>query len=175
MYNGTGSNDDKFNKPTRRMIEMLETHPVVKKLQFKDKGQPVLILHAPKEYEEIIASFLGEAHREASRETYDFVQVFGTSNEEIQRLARSAASAVVEDGLLWLCYPKKSSKVYKGSDCSRDTVAGLLAAEGYEPVRQIAIDEDWSALRFRKVEKIKTLTRNFAVTGKGKERTNKQT
>ncbi|MDI5787736.1 hypothetical protein PO124_02480 [Bacillus licheniformis] len=48
--------------------------------------------------------------------------------------------------------PEKSSKVYKGSDCSRDTVAGLLADQGYEPVRQIAIDEDWSALRFRKAE-----------------------
>jgi hypothetical protein len=78
---------------------------------------------------------------------------------------------VIEDGLLWLCYPKKTSKVYKGSDCSRDTVAGMLATEGYEPVRQVAIDADWSALRFRKPEKIKTMKRSFAVTDLGKQRT----
>jgi hypothetical protein len=64
----------------------------------------------------------------------------------------------VEDyGMFWLCYPKKSSKSYKGSDCSRENIAGMLANEGYEPVRQITIDEDWSALCFRKAEQIKKL------------------
>ena len=73
---------------------------VIKKLQFKDQGQAVLIINAPKVYEEVMASF-----------------------------------------------------------------------EGYEPVRQIAIDEDWSALRFRKTGKIKTMKRGFAVTEEGKQRT----
>lgn len=99
---------------------------------------------------------------------YDFVQVFGTSNEELQRLAKIAASSVTDNGLLWLCYPKKSSKTYKNSDCSRESITGILADEGYEPVRQIAIDEDWSALRYRKVELIKSMTRSFAATAKGR-------
>lgn len=150
---------------------MFEVHPIVKKMQFKDHGQPVLIVNAPKAYEEIMGSFQGEVHTEAKDETCDFVQIFGTTNDELQSFARDASKVVAEDGLLWLCYPKKSSKVYKGSDCSRDVVAGLLANKGYEPVRQIAIDDDWSALRFRKVEQIKTLTRKFAVTEVGKKRT----
>ncbi|WP_134703463.1 DUF3052 domain-containing protein [Ammoniphilus sp. YIM 78166] len=149
----------------------MEIHPVVKKLNFKDQGQPVLILNAPKVYEEIMATFQGDVHQEPQLESYDFVQVFGTSNEELQLLGRKASQLVKENGLLWLCYPKKSSKVYKGSDCSRDTVAGMLANEGFEPVRQVAIDEDWSALRFKKVEHIKTMVRKFAVTNTGKERT----
>lgn len=144
---------------------------IIKKLQFKDQGQDVLIMNAPKAYEEVISLFEGKVHTNGEvAGGYDFVQVFGTSNEELQSLARDAEGYVKEDGLLWLCYPKKSSKAYKGSDCSRETVARLLADEGYEPVRQIAIDEDWSALRFRKVDKIKTMTRSFAVTEKGKER-----
>lgn len=150
---------------------MTEISPVIKKLQFKDQGQPVLILNAPKAYDEVIASFTGEVHKGQKNDAYDFVQVFGTSNSELHTLAREGAKALVDDGLLWLCYPKKSSKVYKGSDCRRETVAGLLAEEGYEPVRQVAIDEDWSALRFRKPEKIKTMIRDFAVTEAGKERT----
>ncbi|MGM0876642.1 MAG: DUF3052 domain-containing protein [Bacillota bacterium] len=150
---------------------MPEIHPVIKKLQFKDHGQPVLIINAPKAYDEVKAGFEGEVHQDACNDQYDFVQVFGTSNEELRNLAQGAESYVKEDGLLWLCYPKKSSKVYNGSDCSRESVAVLLAYEGYEPVRQVAIDDDWSALRFRKVENIKTMKRKFAVTEKGKQRT----
>jgi len=153
---------------------MSETHPVVKKLQYKDQGQPVLIVNAPKAYDEVIRSFNGEVHKEIQNETYEFVQVFGTTNEELRALAVSASRVADEDGLLWLCYPKKSSKTYKGSDCSRESVAGLLAEEGFEPVRQIAIDEDWSALRFRKVENIKKMVRKFAVTELGKKRTEQQ-
>jgi hypothetical protein len=32
-----------------------------------------------------------------------------------------------------------------------------LGEYNLEPVRQVAIDKDWSALRFRRVDKIKTL------------------
>nr|WP_231705832.1 DUF3052 domain-containing protein [Effusibacillus lacus] len=130
----------------------------------------VLILNAPKEYEEVLTAFDAEVHKEIKNEFYLFVQVFGTSNEQIQTLARKGVEVLGEDGLLWLSYPKKSSKVYKGSDCSRETVAVLLGDEGYEPVSQVAIDEDWSALRFRKAENIKTMTRKSAVTEKGKQR-----
>ena len=36
-----------------------------------------------------------------------------------------------------------------GTDLNRDTLAAALAVEGVQPVRQVAIDETWSALRFR--------------------------
>ena len=143
---------------------------VIKKLQFKDQGQSVLIINAPKAYDEVIALFEGEVHQQAkAADVYDFVQVFGTSNEELKTMASHAESSVKDDGLFWLCYPKKSSKAYK-SDCSRETVMVLLGDKGFEPVRQIAIDEDWSALRFRKPDKIKTMKRNFAVTEEGIKR-----
>ncbi len=35
-----------------------------------------------------------------------------------------------------------------------------MGAVGFEGVRQVAIDEDWSALRFRRVEYIKRMTRD---------------
>jgi hypothetical protein len=149
---------------------MTEAAPILKKLNFKDQGQPVLVINAPKSYDDIKLAFEGEVHQQAEHEKYDFVQVFGTSNQELQSHAKNAVSYVKEDGLLWLCYPKKSSKVYKGSDCSRETVMGMLSEEGYEPVRQIAIDDNWSALRFRKPEKIKKMVRSFAVTEVGKKR-----
>ncbi|MEH7176326.1 DUF3052 domain-containing protein [Neobacillus vireti] len=153
---------------------MTDAAPVLKKLNFKDQGQPVLLINAPKAYDDVKTAFEGEVHQEAVQELYDFIQVFGISNQELQSAAKNAVPHLNEDGLLWLCYPKKSSKIYKGSDCSRETVTGMLSEEGYEPVRQIAIDDDWSALRFRKPEKIKKMIRGFAVTEEGKKRTNKE-
>ncbi|WP_240415676.1 DUF3052 domain-containing protein [Paenibacillus periandrae] len=140
-------------------------------MQYKDQGEAVLVMNAPQVYEEeVITHFKGEVDREALRDSYPLVQVFGISNDSLQTSARLGVAVLADDGLLWLCYPKKTSKAYKGSDCSRETVAVLLADEGFEPVRQIAIDEDWSALRFRHVDRIKNMVRTSAVTDKGKQR-----
>lgn len=149
---------------------MSEALELLKKLNFKDKGQAVLVLHAPEAYGDTVAAFQGPVHTSPQQETYEFAQAFGTSNAGLQARARELAAVAAEDGLVWLCYPKKTSKVYKGSDCSRESVATLLADEGFEPVRQIAIDDDWSALRLRRVENIKSMTRKSAVTAQGKER-----
>ena len=150
----------------------MDLHSILKKLQWKQIGEPVLILNAPKSYEEITITFGGRVDREIIEGNYKFIQVFGTSIYEISTLSKLVINTLEGDGLLWLCYPKKSSKLYKGSDCSRDEVAKILANEGFEPVRNIAIDDDWSALRFRKVENIKKMIRKFAHTEVGKERTN---
>lgn len=39
--------------------------PVLKKLQYKDQGQPVFILNAPLAYDEMLAAFPGDVHKEA--------------------------------------------------------------------------------------------------------------
>ncbi len=44
-------------------------------------------------------------------------------------------------------------------DFNRDTGSDALGAIGFEAVRQIAIDEDWTALRFRRAEFVKSLAR----------------
>ena len=94
-------------------------------------------------------------HQLVGLETYDFLQVFGANNEELKSYAKSVVCHVSDDGLLWLCYPKHSSKAYKESDYSRETVLGMLSEEDYEPVRNSVIDDDWSAFRFRKPMKIR--------------------
>ena len=58
-----------------------------------------------------------------------------------------------------MAYPKSTSKKYK-CEFNRDSGWPVLGAAGFEPVRMVAIDEDWSALRFRRVEHIKKMARN---------------
>ncbi|WP_100371716.1 DUF3052 domain-containing protein [Bacillus sp. FJAT-45037] len=144
--------------------------PIIKKLQLKDQSTPVLIVNAPIEYKEVMEQFSAPLHTERVEQEYFFIQVFGTEKDTLQANVKEQVRAIADDGLFWVCYPKKTSKAYKGSDCSRDIVGAMLADEGYEPVRQVAIDEDWSALRFRKVEHIKSLKRKVAVSEKGKQR-----
>jgi hypothetical protein len=74
--------------------------------------------------------------------------------------------------LFWWAYPKGSSKNYK-CDFNRDTGWQIMGKLGYESVRMVAIDEDWSALRFRKVEFVKIMTRDksWVLTEEGKRKT----
>ena len=76
---------------------------------------------------------------------------------------------MAEDGLLWFAYPKGTSKKYV-CEFNRDTGWAELGKFDLEPVRQIAIDEDWTALRFRRAQNIKTMTRSFAMSETGKRR-----
>ena len=64
----------------------------------------------------------------------------------------AAIAAVAYDGLLWISYPKRSSKVE--TDLSRDVLWDLMMETGLRPVTQVSIDDVWSALRFRPAEKV---------------------
>jgi hypothetical protein len=74
-----------------------------------------------------------------------------------------------DDEVIWLAYPKLSSKKYT-CEFNRDTGWQALGDIGFEGVRMVAIDEDWSALRFRRAENIKTIIRSFAMSKKGREK-----
>lgn len=98
-----------------------------------------------------------------------FVLAFCTTLQQVEQVAKYAAASLEADGLLWIAYPKQSSKKYV-CEFNRDTGWASLGAAGFEPVRQVAIDADWSALRFRRVEFIKNMTRSFAMTATGKQK-----
>lgn len=76
--------------------------------------------------------------------------------------------------MVWFVYPKGTSKKYKNK-INRDSGWEIMGKVGFERVRLAAIDEDWSALRFRRVEYIKTMQRreSIAQTKDGKAKTKK--
>ncbi len=130
------------------------------KLNLKDQRE-LLILNAPASFEAELAA-LGDvtAHRVAkSLKTLEFALAFGTKLKDVAAFAKIVAKKASGDAVIWFAYPKGSSKRYT-CEFNRDTGWTALGDAGYEPVRQVAIDEDWSALRFRKVAFIKTMTRS---------------
>ncbi|QCR24176.1 YdeI/OmpD-associated family protein [Pontibacter sp. SGAir0037] len=123
---------------------------IIQKLQLKP-NQRLLLINAPKEFE---ARLVKEGYSYATavagtdiREIYDAVQLFVQHTSDVDALAPVAAKAIRPGGLLWIAYPKKSSAI--ASDITRDSGWQAIAALGYEGVRQIAIDDTWSSLRFR--------------------------
>lgn len=116
-------------------------------------GQRALILNAPETYRDLLGDLPeGVELVEQPEDEVDFVQVFVKNSEDLDALAPQAIEAVKYDGLLWVSYPKKSSKVK--TDLSRDILWELLKPTGLRPVTQVSIDEVWSALRFRPAERV---------------------
>ena len=133
--------------------------PTFTKLNLKDQ-KDIVIVNAPASFEPEIASLEGVTVRRALSDArqVDFSLAFVTRQEEVHSWAKAIARKAEGDAIVWLAYPKKSSKKYT-SEIGRDTGWPSMGAAGFEPVRMVAIDEDWSALRFRRAEFIKTMTR----------------
>jgi hypothetical protein len=132
------------------------------KLQLKDQAD-IVVLDAPDSFEKQIKVLQGvRVHRKFSSAASGFSLAFLTTQAQLERLARSIGAHVQGDAVVWVAYPKGTSRRYK-SELNRDCGWKPLADLGYETVRMVAIDDDWSALRFRKAEFVGTSGRR---TGK---------
>ena len=145
-----------------------------KKLNYKDQKE-ILVINAPTSFDKEladIAKFTEIIKTIKKVNAIDFAIVFVLTQEEINNAIDLIFPKLNGDAVLWFCYPKGTSKKYK-CDFNRDTGWETLGNYNLEGVRQVAIDEDWSALRFRKIEYIKKLTRreSFAISKEGKRRT----
>lgn len=119
------------------------------------------VLGAPASFDAVLATLDGVTVRTSLRgeAPIEFALAFVTTQAQVNDLSARLSARMPGDALLCFAYPKQSSKRYR-CEFNRDTGWAAVGAAGFEPVRQIAIDEDWSALRFRRVEYIKKLTRS---------------
>jgi hypothetical protein len=129
------------------------------KLNLKDQ-QEILVLNAPESFERELATLKGVAViRELKKaRVTTFSLAFVITQKDLDSIAPTIARKAEGDSIVWFAYPKGTSKKFK-SQINRDNGWKVLGAEGFEPVRMVAIDEDWSALRFRRVEFLKNMTR----------------
>ena len=148
---------------------------VFDKLNLKDQRE-IVVLDAPASFEGELKKLTGvTVHRRVElRATVKVVLVFATRLAEVEAAARLLAKAARGDAVVWVAYPKGTSKRH-ACEFNRDTGWTSLGAAGFEPVRQVAIDEDWSALRFRRAEFIKSMTRSpkHALSAEGRAKAGK--
>lgn len=146
-------------------------NPVFKKMNYKEQ-KVIHALNTPASFEKDLkemTAFASIKKQLKATDKSEFVICFCTKLKEVEAAATLAQKTLQDDGMIWLAYPKGTSKNYK-CEFNRDTGWDSLGKTGFEPVRQVAIDDDWSALRFRRVEFIKKMTRSFAMTEEGKKR-----
>ena len=145
---------------------------VFAKLNGKEHKQNV-VLDSPGSFESELAALKGvEIIRDLKKaKDVTFSLAFVTTQEQINALAPAIARKAGGDAIVWFAYPKGTSKKYK-SRIDRDSGWNMLGHEGFEPVRMVAIDEDWSAKRFRRAGFIKNMTRpkEYRLTERGKAR-----
>lgn len=132
---------------------------VFAKLNLKDQKQ-ILIVDAPESFEPELGGLKGvEIVRDLKKvKAVAFSLAFVKAQDSVDALAAAIAKKADGDAIVWFAYPKGSSKKYK-SQIDRDHGWDVLGREGFEPVRMVAIDEDWSAIRFRRAAFVKNMTR----------------
>lgn len=122
------------------------------KLNLKDQKE-ILLLNAPDGFEaqhKELPAIQVHASLKALNQI-EFALVFATAKSEVDVLSRDLAARAKGDAILWFAYPKGTSTKFK-CDFNRDTGWEVLKAAGYDTVRAVAVDDDWSALRFRRAE-----------------------
>ncbi|MCU0650129.1 MAG: hypothetical protein MUF00_19235 [Gemmatimonadaceae bacterium] len=131
----------------------------------------VYVLGAPASFDAALAELEAVAVKRkiGARDRVGFGIGFAITAADRDAISAALAKAAADDAVIWLAYPKGTSKRYR-AEFNRDGGWDVFGAAGFEPVRQVAIDEDWSALRFRRVQHIKTMTRSFAITDEGKRK-----
>ncbi|MBM7694579.1 hypothetical protein JOC77_004043 [Peribacillus deserti] len=137
---------------------------ILKKLQVK-QGMSLLVLNSPEQYIsdediEIMPGTMVHLRPEKGRK-YTFVQMFARNTAELDLWMDEGLNSLEAGALFWVSHPKKSSKLYE--DLSRDQGWDVLKKKGYEGVASIAVDDDWSAIRFRPISEDTSTARRKSV------------
>lgn len=129
------------------------------KLNLKDQ-KTILIYNAPESFEQEIQQLEGiDVVRDVRAvEKIGFSLSFSDKKAHLDAIAALIAAKAEGDAVLWFAYPKGTSKKYQ-CDYNRDHGWEVLIAAGFRPIRQVSIDQDWSALRFRRNEYIRSLNK----------------
>jgi hypothetical protein len=119
---------------------------LLRKLRYKE-GRAV-VLNAPAGFQ------LGIETAGEITGSYDFVLLFVNNALEVDQCLPKAIPLLNEDALFWITYPKQNAKFKP--DINRDSLFGLVQSKTqFRAVSNVAIDEKWSALRFRHLDKVK--------------------
>ena len=129
--------------------------PLPKKLGIKD-GSTLLVFGAPNGLD------LPDA---PSGKTNDVVVSFHTARSDLERAVSKLLAVLDVDGGLWICWPKKASKV--PTDITEDTVRDVFLPLGLVDNKVCAVDDVWSGLRVVWRKELRATRRAFSATPPG--------
>jgi hypothetical protein len=127
---------------------------LIKKLHLKP-GMRFIATNAPDGFQRILGSLpAGATQEQTLRGAFDLILLFVSSKKELKSQWAKALSSLKPDGLLWVAYPKKSSGIPSDLTAMSGDWEGSTDSE-WQPVSMIAVDEHWSATRFKPAPELK--------------------
>jgi len=118
--------------------------PVAERLQVKGERR-LAVIGAPADLDKAIG--VKKARADAAKA--DVILLFVPNRAELDAQLPMVLKKALPAAILWLAYPKLTSNL--AADLSRDVIHALAPKYGLDTVSQIAIDDDWSALRLKRV------------------------
>ena len=117
---------------------------LAKKIKLKP-GAKAAIIHAPENY-------LDELQHDAEisstlRGKFDWIQIFVRNKAELDELAPKAANALKPESVLWITFPKGTSKIQ--TDLTRDKGWDEVQKLSLKWINLVSINETWSAFSMR--------------------------
>jgi hypothetical protein len=114
---------------------------------FIRENDTVLLVNAPKGYQQLLGKLpTGAKVVVKSAKPVELIQIFATTKAAMTDLFRKTKPLLKDGGRLWATYPKAGQL---DTDLKREVVWDCGEAVGMHPVSQIAVDDVWSALRFK--------------------------
>jgi predicted transport protein len=108
----------------------------------------VTVLNAPAGMAEILAPVpAGASVTTSAQGKTDLVLLFVQDSAELATWVKQALDSLGSEASLWVAYPKQSSKI--ATDLNRDQGWTSITSQGFQPNASIAVDDTWSAVRFR--------------------------
>jgi hypothetical protein len=118
--------------------------PLSKKMKLK-AGASAAVIHAPEDY--VTELKHDTALSPTLNGKFDWVQIFVKSKAELDALAPRAAKALKPESLLWISFPKGTSKMQ--TDLTRDKGWEVLHGLDLKWINLISVNETWSAFALR--------------------------
>ncbi len=118
--------------------------PLAKKLGIKPGIN--IVMRAPAGYEELLDLDTDIVLTKRLEPKANFIQVFFSSKRRLDNDFEVLAKNLASDGMLWISWPKKTSKME--TDLDENLVRKIGLDHGLVDVKIAAIDDDWSGLKF---------------------------
>ncbi|MCY3505473.1 MAG: DUF3052 domain-containing protein [Chloroflexi bacterium] len=127
----------------------MPTKPLADRMHLR-AGERLLLVGAPDGYAAILDAPDSVEIASTPQGTFDVIQVFVTTRAALEAEASRLKALLSPDGKLWFTYPKGTS-TRLSADINRDDIRRYALTVGLQTVAQVAVDDDWSAIRCKVV------------------------
>jgi hypothetical protein len=119
--------------------------PLAKKLGIKE-GFHISLVNAPEYYMELFTDLPGNLYfNDKKNDKIDFIHFFTKSKDEYEALLSDLRDRIKPNGMIWISWPKKASKVV--TDITEDIIRNFALRSGLVDIKVCAVDDTWSGLK----------------------------